>query len=101
MLGRLTLAAALIAGTTALTAFSAFAVTPAQLPAASQADGLLVQVKKSGGGKHHHHHHRRHHRHGGGVVIGVGFCTLQRAACAVEYGGGTRSYYRCLRRRGC
>ena len=100
MLGRLTLAAALIAGTTALTASSAFAVTPAQLPAASQADGLLVQVKKSGGSKHHHHH-RRHHRRGSGVIIGVGYCTTQRAICASEYGGGTRSYYRCLARRGC
>jgi hypothetical protein len=48
MLGRLTLAAGLIAVTTALTAHGALAFSPAQLPAAAQADDLLVQVKSKG-----------------------------------------------------
>ena len=102
MLGRLTLAAMLIAATTAMGAESALAVSPAQLPAASLADGLLLQVKsKKGGGKVHRHHHRRHHR-GGRVYVGSGgYCASQRAICASEYGAGTRAYYRCLRRRGC
>jgi hypothetical protein len=103
MLGRLTLAAGLIAATTALTAYGALAFSPAQLPAAAQADDLLVQVKsKKGGGKVHHHHHRRHHHRGGRVYTGGGgYCATQRAICATEYGLGTRSYYRCLARRGC
>jgi hypothetical protein len=101
MLGRLTLAAAFIAATTALTAHGAFAFSPAQLPTISQADDLLVQVKSKKGGGKHHHHHRRHHRHRG-ISVGVGgYCATQRAFCASEYGLGTRSYYRCLRRRGC
>jgi hypothetical protein len=100
MFGRLTLAAAFIAATTALTAYGAFAVSPAQLPTISQADELLVQVKgkKSSGKSHHRHrrHHRHHRRHRGG-----GYCATQRAICATEFGLGTRSYYRCLRRSGC
>ena len=102
MLGRLTLAAMLIAATTAMSAESALAVSPAQLPAASLADGLLLQVKsKKGGGKVHHHHHRRHHRGGRVYVGGGGYCASQRAICASEHGAGTRAYYRCLRRRWC
>jgi hypothetical protein len=102
MFGRLTLTAAFIAATTALTAHGALAFSPAQLPAAAQADDLLLQVKsKKGGGKSHHHHRRHHHRHrGGGVYVGS-YCATQRAICATEYGLGTRSYYRCLARRGC
>jgi hypothetical protein len=99
MLGRLTLAAGFIAATTALTAYGAVAFAPAQLPTISQADELLVQVKgKKSGGKHHHHrrHHRHHRRH-----RGVGYCATQRAICTSEFGFGTRSYYRCLARRGC
>jgi hypothetical protein len=103
MFGKLTLAAAFIAATTALTAHGAFAFSPAQLPAAAQADALLLQVKSKKSGGKSHHHHRRHHRHRGGRVYtsGGGYCATQRAICATEYGLGTRSYYRCLARRGC
>ena len=97
MLGKIALAAGLIAAGSTLTAASAAPALPQSKPA-DAAGSLLQQVKY-----HHHHHHGRFIRRGVviGVVGGYGYCSAWRHECAARWGWRTRSFYRCLWRHGC
>ena len=100
MLGKVTLAAGLLAAAIALAPYGASAVPPTGAPNAGPSD-LLVQVKSKKGGGGKHHHHRRRDGIGGAIILGLSYCAIQSATCADAYGEGTRRYYRCLARRGC
>ena len=98
MLGKITLAAGLLAIGAALTPASAAPALPQSKPTAG-IDGLVQQVRHH---RHHrHHHHHRFRRFGGGVVIYGGYCSTWRYECAARWGWHTHGYYRCLRRHGC
>ncbi len=65
----------------------------------------VVQVR------HNRHHWRDHHWRGPRIIIGpsyeygyghrYGRCRHVRRSCGYDYGWGTRSFYRCVDRRGC
>jgi len=100
MLGKITLAAGLLAIGTVLGSASAPAapVLPQSKPTAGIGD--LVQ-------KVHRRHHRRHRLRlfRSGVFIGLvgayGYCSAWRSACADRYRWRSRRFYRCLWRHGC
>jgi hypothetical protein len=97
MIGKLTLAAGLVAcGVLATPAAATAAALPQSRPGMDVESSVVLQVK--------HHHHRRHWRHGRGfIVLGVGasHCSIWRRQCAHRWGWHTRAYYRCLWRHGC
>ena len=103
MLGKITLAAGLIAigATFAPIGASAAPALPQSKPIAA-ADSLVQQVQHRRHGRHHVHF-RRHHHHRGRIFIGVGggYCSTWRYECARRWGWHTRGYYRCLWRHGC
>jgi hypothetical protein len=103
MLGKITLAAGLIAIATTLGSVNASA-TPA-LPQSKPAAGigaaeLVQQVRHR---RHRHRHRLRLFR--SGLVIGLigayGYCSAWRGECADRHGWRTRRFYRCLWRHGC
>jgi hypothetical protein len=105
MLGKLTLAAGLVAMAAAFTPASAAPAMPqTKIDVAADAGSLVQQVQHR---HHHHHHHWRHrhhhhhhyHRYRGGYV--VSYCATWRHECAARWGWGTRGFYRCLWRHGC
>jgi hypothetical protein len=102
MLGKITLAAGLVAAATAFGAISASAAPALPQSRPAPDSGLVLQAKHG----HHHHHHRHHrfHRFGGAIVLGSiygGYCVGWRHECAARWGWRTRGYYRCLWRHGC
>jgi hypothetical protein len=94
LLGRLSLAAALL-GATALGVASAAPLGPQ--PGLDADHSLVTQVKK---GKHNHGH-RRWLGVGAVIVLGAGYCTAQAVRCEERYGADGWRYWRCLRRVGC
>jgi hypothetical protein len=104
MLGKITLAAGLIALGSALAPASAAPALPQSKPTAG-VDGLVQLVHR----RHRHVHlhvFRRHHRHRFGHIIVLGgfhggYCRTWRYHCAARWGWHTRGYYRCLWRHGC
>jgi hypothetical protein len=107
MLGKITLAAGVIALGAAFAPIGASAA-PAlpQSKLVTAPDALVHQVGRRHHGHHRHHgHFRRHHHHRGRIFIGVGvgggYCSTWRYECARRWGWHTRGYYRCLWRHGC
>jgi hypothetical protein len=97
MIGKLSLAAGLVAcGVLVMPAAASAAALPQSRPAVDVDSAVVLQVH------HRHHRHFRHHR-GGFIVIGVGasHCSIWRHRCAHRWGWHTRAYYRCLWRHGC
>jgi hypothetical protein len=110
MLGKITLAAGLLAIGAAFTPASAAPALPQSKPSAG-IDGLVQQVGHRHrrhvyfhiGRRHHHHHHHRHH-FGRVVIYGgyrAGYCSSWRYECAARWGWHTRGYHHCLWRHGC
>jgi hypothetical protein len=101
MLGKITLAAGLVAVATALGSMSASAA-PA-LPQSKPAAGVGDLVQPVHFRRHHRHHRLRLFR--GGLVIGLvgayGYCRAWRWECADRHGWRSRRFYRCLWRHGC
>jgi hypothetical protein len=109
MIGKLTLAAGLLAAGTLMTAPGASATPTLNMslaPGIEADSGLVQQIT------HRHHHHFFFHRHRhprvvllyGPQVYGYryyGRCRYWRHECARRWGWGTRRYYRCLWRHGC
>jgi hypothetical protein len=100
MLGKITLAAGLLAIGMVLSSTSASAAPalPQSKPAVGMGD-LVQQVR-----------HRRHRRHRlrlfrRGLFIGLagayGYCSAWRSECAGRHGWRSRRFYRCLWRHGC
>jgi hypothetical protein len=102
MLGKITLAAGLLAAATVLAPYGASAISLKGLSGAGEnSDLVLVKSKKGGGGSKHHHRRRHRDGVGGAIILGLSYCAIQSATCADAYGEGTRRYYRCMARRGC
>jgi hypothetical protein len=99
MLGKLTLAAGLVAMAALFTPASAAPAMPqTKIDVAADAGSLVQQVQH----RHRHHHWRyrhHHHRYRGGYV--VSYCAAWRHECAARWGWETRGFYRCLARHGC
>jgi hypothetical protein len=107
MLGKIALAAGLIALGAALAPASAAPALRQSKPTAG-VDGLVQQVHHRHRHRHVHVHigrrHRHHHRFGHIVFLGGfhgGYCRSWRYQCAARYGWHTRAYYRCVWRHGC
>ena len=91
MIGKLTLAAGLVAmGLLATPPAATAAALPQSRPAIDTDVSSMVQQV----------HHRRHHRF---VYLSAGpsRCSIWRHRCANRWGWRTRAYYRCLWRHGC
>jgi hypothetical protein len=92
MIGKLSLAAGLVAfGMLATPPAASAAAFPQSRPAVDIDNSVVQQVR-----------HRRHHRHRF-IYLGAGpsYCSVWRHRCASRFGWHTRAYYRCLWRHGC
>jgi hypothetical protein len=99
MIGKLTLAAGLVAmGLLATPPAATAAALPQSRPAIDTDVSSMVQQV------HHRRHHRfvRFHRHRFVYLsAGPSHCSIWRHRCANRWGWRTRAYYRCLWRHGC
>jgi len=94
MIGKLTLAAGLVAlGTLATTPTASAAAFPQSRPAIDADTSVVHQV---------HRRHHRFHRHRF-VYFGAGpnYCSVWRHRCAHRWGWRTRGFFHCLWRHGC
>jgi hypothetical protein len=98
MIGKLALAAGLVAlGMLATTPTASAAALPQSRPAIDVDNSVVQQV----GHRRHRRFHRLHrHRF---IYLGAGpsYCSVWRHRCASRWGWRTRGFYRCLWRHGC
>jgi hypothetical protein len=95
MIGKLALAAGLVA-------FGMLATPPAATAAALPQSRPAVDVDASVVQQVHHRRHHRFHRHRFVYLsAGPSYCSVWRHRCANRWGWRTRAYFRCVRRHGC
>ena len=100
MIGKLSLAAGLVAfGMLATPPAASAAAFPQSRPAVDADTSVVQQV---GHRRHHRFHRHRFHRHRF-VYFGAGpsYCSVWRLRCANRWGWRTRAYFRCVWRHGC
>jgi hypothetical protein len=103
MIGKLMLAAGLVAMGLLATPAASAAALPQSRPAIDTDVSSMVQQVR-----HHRHyrvahiHRHRIHRHRFVYLsAGPSYCSVWRHRCASRWGWRTRAYYRCLWRHGC